>query len=179
VTVDAIRKARGVSAGPDDEQPGRDLFEPADVPPAVPETPAAKVQLFTRLAQDPAIRAEVESITSPASAAVARLEHHGRAAREQRRERVARDNPDVQYLDSERALLDIAAALATFDRVVRGLWPRLRAMPPAEIAESVGARAVADHLPAVAADVQAIGDYLTTGASDIDRFLQDVLRGGE
>lgn len=139
-------------------------------------TPAQKTQLITQLAADPDVQAAV-SQHGEARAAVSKLALIGHAADTAHRDREYARDTVSQQLDAQRALLELNGLIRRFNNDVERLLPYLRGLPR-EGADPTATRLfLEDNVVMLEAHTQALLCYLQTGETDIDRFLNAVLKG--
>ena len=82
-----------------------------------------------------------------------------------------------QQLDAQRALLELNGLIRRFNNDVERLLPYLRGLPR-EGADPTATRLfLEDNVVMLEAHTQALLCYLQTGETDIDRFLNAVLKG--
>lgn len=139
-------------------------------------TPEQKREVATRLMQDPAIADAV--IEQPAvRRAVYESLNRQEAKVEARHNAIRAADPVGQQFDRSGALLDLEKLLRTFAEQARALVAAIGPLP--EHDDETGARLVFIRQSFVAADdaLDSVRTLLSTGKSDIDSFLADVLKG--
>lgn len=141
-------------------------------------TPEQKRAVATRLMADPAVADAI--IAQPETRRAVYESLNRQEQRAEVKHNISRaSDPVGQRLDRETALIDLEKLLRTFADQTRTLVAAIGALPE----RSDGA--VAPHLflrqSFVAAEdaIGSVRSLLTTGKSDIDNFLADVLKGGQ
>jgi hypothetical protein len=141
-------------------------------------SPEAKREIFQTLAADPVIVEHAAEIGTPTSQAVSKLTHDAYVIREQRREQAIEADPISRRLERQRAALDLEASCnqfaqdcVRFAREITDLLPATGEADPDDLAWI--ARAIERGRTAL----DQLEVYISTGRTDLDAFLENVLGG--
>jgi Family of unknown function (DUF6192) len=140
--------------------------------------PEDKRAAFAALAADPAIVEQAAVVGTAISQAVTRLTHQAKVTREQRHERETEADPIARKMEQQRALLDLEAACNQFAqdcvRFAREITDILPASGEASADELEWIRRAIERGRSA---LDQLEGYVSTGRTDLDAFLTEVLKG--
>lgn len=177
-TVDARhRRALSEARNRNPEIKGEMLTMIAADPAVAPEDKRAA---FAALASDPAVIEQAAVLGTPTSQVVTRLTHQAHVVREQRREQEHAADPIARNLERQRAVLDLEASCNQFAQdCVRFAREITDILPSSGEASADDLEWIGRAIERGRSALDQLEGYISTGRTDLDAFLEGVLKGIE
>src|SRR5262245_42891397 len=140
--------------------------------------PETKRAIFAELAADPVVVEHAAELGTPTSQAVSRLTHQAGAIRKQRREQAIEADPIARRLERQRAALDLEASCNRFAQdCVRFAREITDLLPETGAASEKDLDWIRRAIERGRAALEQLDTYVSTGRTDLDTFLANVLGG--